>query len=106
MESEGHITQDAKVAGIYSICFDNTFGSAHKVISLYVHDIADCVSQLPSNTHVANSVARIEHLGPMWDATLQLQSEIDSLERSQHHMRVREQAHRDSCVLTILLCLS
>jgi hypothetical protein len=40
-----------------------------------------------------------EHLGPMWDATLQLDAELNSVELAQHHMRVREQVHRDSCVL-------
>jgi len=87
------VTLTAATAGRYSICFDNTMSRwTAKVVSFFV-----------LNDNAANpkdSVAKLQDLGPTVDAVIKIADELDGIESIQHHMRVREQAHRDSTLAT------
>jgi hypothetical protein len=92
-EAEGRVNFVATSSGIYSICFDNTMSRwTAKVVSFFVLNDAAVDPK--------DSVARLQDLGPTVDAVIKIADELDSIESIQHHMRVREQAHRDSTLTT------
>jgi hypothetical protein len=42
-----------------------------------------------------------EHLGPTVDSVVRLNDEFDNIITAQHHIRVREQIHRDSALFWV-----
>jgi emp24/gp25L/p24 family/GOLD len=42
-----------------------------------------------------DEIAKLEHLGPVVDSVIKISDDLDSLERLQHHARIRDQLHRD-----------
>ena len=80
----------AGLTGMYSICFDNTMSRwTAKVVSFFV--LNDAVK----NPNDKDSVAKLTDLGPTVDSVIKIADELDAIETIQHHMRVREQSHRD-----------
>jgi hypothetical protein len=87
-EAEGRVTFVASHTGKYSICFDNTMSRwTAKVVSFFV--LNDAVADPKDN------VAKLQDLGPTVDSVIKIADELDAIETIQHHMRVREQSHRD-----------
>jgi hypothetical protein len=87
-EAEGRVSFSALHTGKYSICFDNTMSRwTAKVISFFVLNDA---AKDPKD-----SIAKLTDLGPVVDSVIKIADELDSIETLQHHMRVREQSHRD-----------
>jgi hypothetical protein len=93
-EAEGRVSlTSAPVTGRYAICFDNTMSRwTAKVVSFYVVNEA---GRSPKD-----SIAKLQDLGPTVDAVIKIADELESMEGIQHHMRVREQSHRDSTLAT------
>lgn len=88
-EAEGRVTFTAAHTGKYSVCFDNTMSRwTAKVVSFFV--LNDAAGPDPKDT-----VAKLQDLGPTVDSVIKIADELDAIENLQHHMRVREQAHRD-----------
>ena len=49
---------------------------------------------VPDNTR-KDEIARLEHLGPVVDSVIKISDDLDTIERLQNHMKVRERIHRD-----------
>ncbi|XXQ33693.1 GOLD domain-containing protein [Plasmodiophora brassicae] len=87
-EKLGHIVLDVVQPGVHSICFNNVMSRwTAKVVSFAVK------SSSPKDT-IEN--AKLEHLGPVVDSVIKVSEELDAIERIQHHLRIREQLHRDT----------
>jgi len=99
-EAEGRVSFVASSTGRYGICFDNTMSRwTAKVVSFFV--LNDAASSASSGAAAGkDSVAKLQDLGPTVDAVIKIADELDAIEGIQHHMRVREQQHRDSTLAT------
>lgn len=90
-EAEGKVELQTGSSGSYSICFDNRMSRwTAKVVSF----------RLLNDAKPHDDIAKLEHLGPMVDSVIKIADELDEVEKMQHHMRVREQAHFDSSQTT------
>ena len=90
-EAEGKIDYTTRVAGVYRICFDNSMSCwTSKTISFVIGDQQQSIQQ----QH--NENAKLSHLGPIVDHVIGIADKLDQIEQIQHHLRVREQSHRDS----------
>ncbi len=88
-EAEGRVEFTAVTEGEHQICFDNSMSKwTAKVVSFYVINEAGKVSS-------SEELAKLEHLGPTVDSVIKIADELDAIENLQHHIRVREQSHRD-----------
>jgi len=95
-EAEGRVSFVASSTGRYSICFDNTMSRwTAKVVSFFVLNDATQAAANPKD-----SVAKLQDLGPTVDAVIKIADELDAIETIQHHMRIREQTHRDTTLST------
>lgn len=93
-EAEGRISFAAGHTGKYTICFDNTMSRwTAKVVSFFVLNDAA--------TDPKESIAKLQDLGPTVDSVIKIADELDAIETIQHHMRVREQSHRDGQITTL-----
>jgi hypothetical protein len=66
-----------------------------KVVSFFVLNDATQAAANPKD-----SVAKLQDLGPTVDAVIKIADELDAIETIQHHMRIREQTHRDTTLST------
>ena len=88
-EAEGRVQFSAAQTGKYTVCFDNTMSRwTAKVVSFFV--LNDAAAPDPKE-----AVAKLQDLGPTVDSVIKIADELDAIENIQHHMRVREQSHRD-----------
>lgn len=88
-EAEGRVQFSASQSGRYTICFDNSMSRwTAKVVSFFV--LNDAAAPDPKE-----AVAKLQDLGPTVDSVIKIADELDAIETIQHHMRVREQSHRD-----------
>ena len=88
-EKNGHISQPVTMSGVHSVCFDNSMSRwTAKVVSFALK------SQATTKDTLEN--AKLEHLGPVVDSVIKISDELDQIERLQHHLRIREQVHRDT----------
>ncbi len=88
-EAEGRVEYTAQMDGEHRICYDNTMSKwTAKVVSFYV------INEAGKNA-AHEELAKLEHLGPTVDSVIKIADELDSIETLQHHIRVREQSHRD-----------
>eukprot|EP00466_Bigelowiella_natans_P016168 jgi/Bigna1/88381/estExt_fgenesh1_pg.C_310102 len=92
LEAEGHITFVALASGEHKICFDNTMSRwTAKVVSMLI----------PSETTKGHeSIAKLEHLGPVVDSIIKIADSLDAVTRTQHHMAIRERNHQDTQLST------
>lgn len=89
-EAEGRVSFSASQSGRYTICFDNTMSRwTAKVVSFFV------LNDAASAADPKEAVAKLQDLGPTVDSVIKIADELDAIENIQHHMRVREQSHRD-----------
>lgn len=61
--------------------------------------------KIPDGQSKKDEIARLEHLGPVVDSVIKISDDLDTIERLQHHMRVREQVHRDGTPL-VRVCVA
>lgn len=91
-EAEGRVNFQAQHTGKYSICFDNTMSRwTAKVVSFFVLNDA--------SVDPKDALAKLQDLGQTVDSVIKIADELDAIETIQHHMRVREQSHRDGQTL-------
>jgi len=84
-EQEGQVTFSTNMGGTHQICFDNSMSRwTAKVVSFRM------------STSKKDELVKFEHLTPMVDSVIKISEELNSIETLQHHMRVREQSHRDA----------
>lgn len=85
-DAAGRIEYLAKTTGVHKICFDNTMSKwTPKVVSFAMVD---------SDAGKVD-VAKLEHLGPVVDSVIRLGDMLETMEDTQHHLRVRLQYHTD-----------
>jgi len=90
-EAEGRVEINARSSGVHRVCFDNTMSRwTPKVISFFLIQ----GNNQQKDTH--SEIAKLTHLGPIVDSVIHIADKLDAVESLQHHMRVREQSHRDS----------
>lgn len=65
-----------------------------KTISFVVGD------RIQQSVQQHSEIAKLTHLGPIVDNVISIADKLDKIESLQHHMRVREQSHRDSIELS------
>ncbi len=71
----------------------------HNPIYFYYVLIVRVYASLSISGSVKNSheeIAKLEHLGPVVDSVIKISDDLDTIERLQRHMRVRERVQRDS----------
>jgi len=84
-EQEGKVVFSASHTGVYQICFDNSMSRwTSKIVSFRV------------NSSKKEELVKFEHLTPMVDSVIKISEELHVIELLQHHMRVKEQSHRDA----------
>jgi len=89
-EEEGKVTFTSTTAGVYQICFDNTMSRwTAKVISF----------RMLEATKKAEPI-KFDDLQLIVDSVIKISEELISIESLQHHMRIREQNHRDALETT------
>ena len=95
-EAAGHVEYRTHHSSIYALCFDNTNSRwTAKTVSVFIPTIKDSKTQLGS-PDVHHDLATSDHLTPFIESVIKISEELDSIERVQHHLRVRESVHRDS----------
>eukprot|EP00808_Paulinella_micropora_P025292 g2662.t1 len=82
----------AQTTGTHEICFDNTMSRwTAKDVTFRV---------VTSEKKDQDNLATLSSLGPMVDSVINLDEEMDKLEKLQHYHRVHEQNHRDAIEAT------
>jgi len=85
-EQEGRVLLPSTIMGVYQICFDNTMSRfTAKVVSFRINSGGK-----------KEELVKFEHLTPMVDSVIKISEELNKIEHLQHHLRVREQSHRDA----------
>jgi hypothetical protein len=90
-EDEMQATIDSAQSGSYQVCFDNTMSRwTGKVVQVtYLDDEEDNAAGAELD------LANVDDLGPVVDSVIQIAEKLDVIAKKQHHMRTREQSHRD-----------
>lgn len=83
----GVVSLVAGRSGVYSVCFDNSMSRwTPKVVT---------VARGGRGGGGAADAAKLEHLGPMVDSIIKIADAVETIEKLQHTLRVRERHSRD-----------
>eukprot|EP00457_Paulinella_chromatophora_P012035 gb/GEZN01012211.1/.p1 GENE.gb/GEZN01012211.1/~~gb/GEZN01012211.1/.p1 ORF type:complete len:156 (-),score=19.63 gb/GEZN01012211.1/:6-473(-) len=83
----------AQTTGTHEICFDNT-------MSRWTAKDVTFRMTAQDTKKPQDNLATLSSLGPMVDSVINLDEEMEKIEKLQHYHRVREQNHRDAVEAT------
>jgi p24 family protein beta-1 len=87
-EEEGQVQFVASFSGTHKVCFNN-------VMSRWTAKVVTIKSFGENANDKANDVAKLESLGPIVDSVIKISDDLETIERLQRHIRIRERQHRD-----------